>query len=588
MNGSVARIDADGLAVAVEHAFGNCPQYIQLRDFEIVEPAANGARVETATRLSDADRAVITAADTFFVASYADLEDGRRQVDVSHRGGKAGFVRGVLTIPDFAGNLHFNTLGNIVLNGRAGLIFPDFETGEVLQVTGEAQVDFDSAEIAAFQGAERLWRFRPRRIVRRADATAVRWRLRAKPWSPNSLMTGDWTEAAERLAAQELREAWRPFRIAGVKDESRTIRSFILEPTDGAGLIPHEAGQHLPIRLSLPQAEKPVIRTYTLSSAPSDGWFRISVKRDGLVSQHLHDQVQTGDVIEARAPAGAFAIDATERRPAVLLAAGVGVTPILAMLRHIVYEGLRTRRVRPTTLFYAARSVEDRAFDREIDALVELAGGAVRLVRVLSAPPEGEAPGALYEIAGHIDMDLMRAALSFGDYDFYMCGPGGFMQSVYDGLRGLNVSDRRIHAEAFGPSALIRTPDSGSPAKPANTPADKPVAVAFARSGKEARWTREAGALLDLAEARGMSPAFSCRTGACGTCKVKIAKGAVAYETPPSAEVADDEALICSAVPAAEGGDVLILPMAFETQPPCVRSSDIPASGEARPSITSK
>ena len=113
-------------------------------------------------------------ADTFFVATYADLAHGERQADVSHRGGKPGFVRiggdGVLTIPDFAGNLFFNTLGNILANGKAGLVFADFETGGLLQLTGDAEVILEAPELAAFEGAERLWRFTPRRIIRRPGA----------------------------------------------------------------------------------------------------------------------------------------------------------------------------------------------------------------------------------------------------------------------------------------------------------------------------------------------------------------------------------------------------------------------------------
>ena len=125
-----------------------------------------------------AARALITSADTFFVASYAD-QQGQRRVDLSHRGGKTGFVRvdaeGLLTIPDFNGNLFFNTLGNVVANGRAGLLFADLERGDLLQLSGIAEVLFDSPEIAAFEGAERLWTFRPQRIVRRRGALAWRW-----------------------------------------------------------------------------------------------------------------------------------------------------------------------------------------------------------------------------------------------------------------------------------------------------------------------------------------------------------------------------------------------------------------------------
>lgn len=378
VNGVLRASAADVLHLAVDQSFGNCPQYIQLRDYAVVrdprEPFA-GAVEESAELDADA-RAVIESADTFFVASYAERDDGR-QVDVSHRGGKAGFVRvaedGTLTVPDFAGNLFFATLGNILVNGKAGLVFADFETGDLLQMTGDAEVILSSPEIAAFQGAERLWTFKPRRVVRRRGALPLRWTFRQDGWSPNSLLTGDWREAADRLRAADLATQWRPFTVTKIVDESRAIRSFHLQPADGAGLIPHQAGQHLPIRVTLPGTDKPIIRTYTLSVAPSDAVYRISIKRDGMVSCHLHDTLRVGDVVEARAPAGGFVIDAHARRPAVLLAGGIGITPLLAMLRHVVYEGLRTRGIRPTILIQAARSKDERPFDREV---AELAAAA--------------------------------------------------------------------------------------------------------------------------------------------------------------------------------------------------------------------
>src|SRR6185369_12033549 len=240
---------------------------------------------------------------------------------------------GTLTIPDFAGNLFFNTLGNILINPKAGIIFADFDTGDVLQLTGSAEVILDSPEIAAFQGAERLWRVTPHRVIYRPDALPLRWNFLENGWSPNALMTGSWDEAATRLKAAELAKAWRPFRVARITDESTVIRSFLLEPMDGAGVIPHLAGQHLPIRVRPEGSDKPVMRTYTLSTAPSDRIYRISVKREGVVSRYLHEKVQVGDVIEARAPAGNFTIDALQTRPAVLMAAGIGVTPMIAMLR---------------------------------------------------------------------------------------------------------------------------------------------------------------------------------------------------------------------------------------------------------------
>ncbi|WP_448098841.1 2Fe-2S iron-sulfur cluster-binding protein [Luteibacter yeojuensis] len=560
MNGFVAVPTAGtGFRVDVDQSFGNCPRYIQLRDARYVRDPAlpyTGV-VEESTRLDTAARAMIEAADAFFVATYAD-RDGRRQVDVSHRGGKAGFVRvgadGTLTVPDFNGNLFFSTLGNIVLNGKAGLVFVDYENGDVLQMAGDAEVILDSPEIAAFQGAERLWTFRPRRIVRRAGALPLRWTFREDGWSPSSLMTGDWDQADARLQAASLATRWRPYKVTRIVEESPSIRSFHLQPDDGAGFLSHVAGQHLPVRMTVSGTDKPVIRTYTLSVAPSDGVYRISVKRDGAVSRHLHDTLKVGDIIEARAPDGGFTIDPYETRPVVLLAGGIGITPLLAMLRHIVYEGLRKQRMRPVFLVQAAHSMADRPFDEEIASLVEAAQGAVAWTRVLS-DTTGAEEGIDYDVAGRIDMTLLTHVLPFNDHDFYLCGPPAFTQSLYDGLRKYGIGDTRIHAEAFGPSSLKRAVDAGTVA-PVRAPASTgPVRVAFMDSLKEARWTPESGSLLELAEARGLEPEFSCREGTCGTCRTKLLKGAVTYLKEPTARIADDEVLICCAVPAQREGD---------------------------------
>nr|WP_087573551.1 pyridoxamine 5'-phosphate oxidase family protein [Sphingomonas sp. CDS-1] len=557
MNGVVTAA-GNGYRVDVDQSFGNCPRYIQLRDFVFAhEPSQpfNGP-IERLDAIDAEARALIAGADAFFVASYADRED-RRQVDVSHRGGRAGFVRvsddGMLTIPDFDGNLFFATLGNILLNGRAGLLFVDYETGDVLQMTGDSELILDSPEIAAFQGAERLWTFRASRIVRRRGALALRWTFEAEPWSPSSLMTGDWTQAEDRLRASELATRWRPFRVAKLVDESCGIRSFYLQPDDGAGRLPHEAGQHLPIRVTLPGARKPVIRTYTLSVAPSDESYRISVKREGAVSQYLHDRVRVGDIIEARAPAGAFTIDARSTRPAVLLAGGIGITPMLAMLRHIVYEGVRKQRIRQTTLFHAARAKHDRPFDSEIRQLEEAAFGNINVVRVLSDPTDAK-EGEDYDAAGRIDMALLTRFLKFNDYDFYLCGPPAFTQAIYDGLRDYNVQDDRIHAEAFGPSSLVRRRSAPAAAPIRMAPSTRSVPVMFTENGKEARWQPDSGTLLELAEARGLDPEFNCREGTCGTCKTRLLAGAVTYSKEPSLQVAEDEVLICCAVPAESDG----------------------------------
>ncbi|RLK33568.1 2Fe-2S iron-sulfur cluster-binding protein [Cupriavidus plantarum] len=553
MNGTL-RHDAPGAAhIDVGHSFGNCPRYIHERTLAPLDALA-GATIEGPVPqwldgLDDRGRALIASSSAFFVASYADVPGEPRQVDVSHRGGKAGFVRldadGGMTIPDFAGNLFFNTLGNFMVNPMAGVTFADFSTGELLQMHGRAEVIVDSPEIAAFQGAERLWRFFPEQIVRREQALPLRWITKADGDAPSSLLTGNWDEAADRMRAASVADQWRPFRVTRIVDESSVVRSFHLAPADEVGIIAHQAGQHLPIRVTLPGEDAPVMRTYTLSVAPSDAAYRISVKRDGEVSRYLHDHVKAGDIIEARAPAGAFTIDPLARRPAVLLAAGIGVTPMLAMLRHILYEGTRKQRMRPTWFFHSARSLAERAFSAELDALALRGNGAVEIVRLLS-DPSGATIGKDYDESGRITIDVLRGHLPFDDYDFYLCGPAPFMQSLYDGLRALNVPNDRIHAEAFGTSSIVR--DNAPVLAPV---AASPVPVVFTDSAKEARWMPGGGSLLELAEDRGLSPAFSCRSGSCGSCRTRVAQGEVTYAQAPEFPVPEGEALICCAVPAA-------------------------------------
>ena len=176
------------------------------------------------------------------------------------------------------------------------------------------------------------------------------------------------------------------------------------------------------------------IRTYSLSSAPSDDFFRISVKREGLVSSHLHEQVRVGDLLEARAPQGHFTVAPNERRPLVLLAAGVGITPLLSMLREVVYQGLRTRRIRPTWFFQSSRTLADQVFRPELDRLLDGAGDAVRVLRLVSQPEAGALEGEDFDLIGRIDTALLKTLLDVEDYDqldFVLCGPGSFTQGLY-------------------------------------------------------------------------------------------------------------------------------------------------------------
>ncbi|MGJ7513235.1 pyridoxamine 5'-phosphate oxidase family protein [Pseudomonas baetica] len=552
INGRVGGVSASGFGVTVQQSFGNCPQYIQLRQFRTVPLADPATRIaQHLNELDDAAKAVIAEADTFFVASYVDV-DGERSVDVSHRGGQAGFVQvegNRLTIPDFAGNLFFNTLGNLLVNPRAGLLFIDFNSGDLLQLSGHTEIILEGPEVEAFQGAERLWMFHVEHVVRRPAALALRWRFDGV--SPTSLLTGTWAQAKARLQAQALGDRWRPLRVVRIEAESHNIRSIYLEPADGAGLPLFQAGQHLPLRFNIDGEVH--IRTYSLSSAPSDDFFRISVKRDGRVSSHLHEQVSVGDLLEARAPQGHFTVAPHERRPLVLLAAGVGITPLLSMLREVVYQGLRTRRIRPTLFLQSSRSLADQVFRPELNRLLDDAGDAVRVVRLLSQPEPEAQEGEDFDLSGRIDVAVLKDLIEAEDYDqvdFVLCGPGSFTQGLYDSLRELDIRDVRIHAETFGPSTLRRRLDPDAVVIEQPPAATTSVPVVFERSAKEARWQPDGGSLLELAESRGLHPEFSCRGGSCGTCKTRLISGQVNYPQPP-AEIPDEgHVLICCAVPA--------------------------------------
>ena len=552
VNGHVVALDADGFSIEVEQSVGNCPQYIQGREFTWVRDADDlRPRGTEALTALDADaRTLIQRSDTLFIATHAPASAGG--ADVSHRGGRPGFVKieddRSFLVPDFTGNFFFMTLGNLQLNPRAGVLFIDFDTGDLLTLTGTAEVVWDGDELKAFDGAERGWRFRMDGGWRLREALPLRWAFR--DLSPNSALTGTWVEAEARRDAQRLAQTWRPYRVTRIVNESSVVRSFHLEPADGHAVPTFLAGQHLPIRVKTAAGES-LHRTYTISQAPSDQGLRLSIKREGVASSHLHDHVHAGDVIEALGPRGQFTIDAALRRPAVLIGAGVGFTPMVAFARHVVTEGFRHRRTRPLHVVQVARRQDLRAFGDELQALVSRAKGAMKLHVVLDEG--GGAPeGAL---KGPLTLDLLKSLLPFDDHEFFLCGPPGFMQALYDDLRDLGVRDARIQAEAFGPSSLKRRPDGATAAPTPPAPAAKQATVTFLRSGDAAEWTPRRGTLLEFAEGKGLNPPFSCRAGHCGSCATRITAGRVTYAEPTAWRPAEDEVLLCCAVPAAGGGE---------------------------------
>lgn len=561
----IKALTADQIELEVDQSFGNCPQYIQTRDLEFPDPdSLPTSDVEDVSSFDDRARELITRSDTFFVASHVDngTSDASEGADVSHRGGRPGFIRvdnaKTLTIPDYLGNNHFNTFGNFIENSRAGLLFVDFETGHLLTLTGTVEILWDTPETEFFEGAQRLWKFHIDHGRWIDNALPLRWKL--NEFSPNTLLSGTWAEAEKLREADAKKNQWSKYTITDIVEESSEIRSLYLNPLD------QPIGKFMPgqfLTVKIPINGKDAIRTYTVSSAPADPRVRISVKREpgqngqpgGLCSNFIHDEIRVGDTIEAKAPCGTFTFDTSETRPAVLIAAGVGITPMVSMARHALTEAVRTRHIRPMTLISAARSSTQRAFFNELNTIAAKSEGKIRNLWAISQIDKELSAGKDYHLHGRISAEFLQAVLPLADYDFYLCGPSGFMQSTYDNLRQLGVVDARIIAEEFGPASLKR--DNKPAADDLNLPAATEAIVEFSDSHVEQSWSTNDGNLLEFAEAHGLTPEFGCRSGQCGACKTKILSGSVSYTTKPSSPLEADEALLCCAVPAVDASGQL-------------------------------
>jgi ferredoxin-NADP reductase len=563
VNGKVTKCGDGGFEIAVDQAFGNCPQYIQARGFEVTE--AVGAPelerpLDRSSKLGKAARLTIESADTLFIASMysEDAGDRRHGVDVSHRGGKPGFVRVVdertLVFPDFSGNYHFNTLGNIALYPKAGLLFPDFTTGDLLYITGAAEIVWEGEDLEAFEGAEQLVRITVDEVIRVEESLPLRWDFQG--YAPDLARTGSWQDVAETLEAGRERNRWRRLTLARIEKESETISSFYLTPEDGKAIASYRPGQYLPIRLDIPGEEFPADRTYTVSEAPNGKFYRLSIKREttGLVSRHFHDHMRPGSVLEAIAPRGKFTLSEDSNRPVVLLSGGVGITPMIAMLGQLLFEGERDGAARPIYFLHGTHDGAEHAFGSHIRKLASAFEALCVHIRY-AKPRPSDRQGIDYDSRGYIDLELLKSILPLDDYDFYLCGPPPFMKALYEGLTTLGVGESRIHYESFGPAMVLKPSEQAKKRQVVDHPAAGPISVCFAKSGIETEWQPEKGTLLELAEAEGLSPAFSCRGGLCGTCATRIKCGAVDYLDDPVAVHDDDEVLICCSTPRCVQGE---------------------------------
>ncbi len=358
----------------------------------------------------------------------------------------------------------------------------------------------------------------------------------------------------------------RTFVVENKEAESKTVTSFILKPEDGGPLAAYKPGQFLGFRLDIPGQSKPVACTYTISDSPGDGTsYRLSIKREpapkdrpdlppGLSSNYFHDHVEVGTPLEVMAPSGDFCLhgDGGELGQVVLLSGGIGLTPMISILNHIVDQGLS----RPVWFIHGVQNGDEHAFGAHVRGLAaahENVGAHI----VYTEPVAGDVQGRDYDAVGFITIPMLESLLEGPDADFYLCGPPPFMKVLFNALLGWGVDESRIYYEFFGPATVLK--DSGEEAsKPAReappesaegSPANG-LTVTFKRSGVTVPWDPAKDNILELAEANGVIADFSCRSGVCHTCMCVLVEGEVEYVND-DAMLPDDESevLICSSVP---------------------------------------
>lgn len=354
----------------------------------------------------------------------------------------------------------------------------------------------------------------------------------------------------------------RKFKIIErrVENKDANVRSFYLAPHDGGKLPSFLPGQFLTFELAIPNQPAPVIRCYSLSDSPMNrDHYRVSIKKlppppnaepgtpGGLSSGFFHDALNEGDVVDVMAPNGGFHLDIHSERPVVLIGGGVGLTPVLSMLKWLA----DTNSHREVWFFYAVRHGGEIALKEEIETIVAN-HRHFHSVTIFSDPTEECVEGSDYDCQGFLSVKVLKQYLKSSNYEFYICGPPPMMAAISDQLTEWGVPEDDINTEAFGPASIKK------PAPPTEAGGDAAATefkVDFTRSGKTVVWKPDEGTLLDLAEANGIRIACGCRAGNCGTCLTALKNGKVNYITKPASAVAKGSTLVCVAQP---DGDIAL------------------------------
>jgi len=345
--------------------------------------------------------------------------------------------------------------------------------------------------------------------------------------------------------------AWPGFRrltVTGIERESDSVISIRLEDPDGAPLSPARPGQYLTLRLQPDNKQRSVLRNYSLSGPPDAGYYRITVKREraGAASGYLHTRLRVGAQIEIAAPRGTFILDSTDV-PVLLISAGIGATPVLAMLHALATEHTE----REIWWLHGARSSRDQSFPAEVRALLSSLPN-VRTHVCYSRPGPDDLEGRDFDSAGRLTASLLIQLAPPRDAEVYLCGPMPFMEEISAGLAAIGIDASRIHTEPFGPAPGLTPGIAAIPARAPHPPAGQPgngPTIEFARSNLAIPWSSDYTSLLELAEACDVPVRWSCRTGVCHNCETTLIAGNVEYSPDPVEPPADGSALICCSQP---------------------------------------
>jgi ferredoxin-NADP reductase/MOSC domain-containing protein YiiM len=347
--------------------------------------------------------------------------------------------------------------------------------------------------------------------------------------------------------------AWsgfRTLRAARVERESADVVSLTLESEDGSRLPPALPGQFLVLRLR-PANIPALLRNYSISGAPDAGTYRVSVKQEvnGKGSTFLDTQVKSGDLLEVSAPRGSFTLQPGEG-PVVLLSAGIGATPVLAML-HALAASWSPREV---WWLYGTRNAAEHPFAREARNLAASLPRARSFV-AYSKPAPGDRLDDDYDASGRLSLEVLQRLGVPSQADFYLCGPPPFLRSFTKDLGSWGVARGRLHQEVFGPEDSVTPGIAKAPTQPPHPPpgvVGSGPTVSFARSGLDVRWSSTYQNLLEFAEACAVPVKWSCRTGVCHSCECALIGGSVRYDPEPLEPPAEGNVLICCAVPQTE------------------------------------